>query len=313
MKFVPIRLNLLQPSNSREFDIYIMNDTKPLLLLSGSQPLIDHNALLDNNKNINVYIPIKQIDKYNKYIASNLENILSANDISKENRLYAVYISIFDKIDNLVKNNDISLVKDTFQDISNFVLYSMNDSASVSIFLSFIKSDTSNLSNHMINVGIYSSMLTKKLYPEISNKKFEEIARGYFLHDIGMLKIDKNIVSKKDKYTEKEFAEIKKHPIYGVEILEKELKIKSQIIKNIVLEHHERIDGSGYPFGKKNISTFARICSMCDIFDALTSHREYKKNLPQNTFDALKENKEYFVKEFGSEMYASFVKCFSIT
>ena len=235
---------------------------------------------------------------------------MSDKNISKYNKLYAIYFSLLEKVESLINSKDISITWDIFKRISYFILFSMNDSASMSIFFSFIKNNSNNIANHMINVGIYASMLTKMLYPEISDTKLEELSRGYFLFDIGMLKIDKNILSKKGKYTEEELEEIKKHPQYGVNILENQLNIKSQTIKDIVLEHHERSDGSGYPFGKTDIKRFARICSMCDIFDAITSKRDYKNSRPKTTFEALKDNKEYFINEFGRDMYEAFVKCF---
>lgn len=311
MKFAPIRLNVIRPSKMRSFDIYTINKAVPVLLLSKDKPLENDNAVLQYNEKFVAYVPSDQLDAYKKDISDNLENVLNNEHISKSNKLYVIYFSLLEKFESLINSRDISIAKNIFEKIKYFVLFSMNDSASMNIFFSFMKNDTGNISNHMLNVGIYASMLTKMLYPGISNTKLEELSKGYFLFDIGMLKVDKNILSKKEKYTEEELEEIKKHPQYGVEILENQLEIKSHAIKSIVLEHHERSDGSGYPSGKTNINRFARICSMCDVFDAITSERTYRNSTPKTTFDALKYNKEYFIKWFGIDMYAAFVKCFS--
>ena len=97
------------------------------------------------------------------------------------------------------------------------------------------------------------------------------------LHDIGKLKIDPKILNKKGKLTDEEFEEIKKHPVLGYEIV-KDMDLPEKI-KEAVLMHHEKINGTGYPSGLKGeeISNYAKIVSICDIYDAMTSTRTYRK------------------------------------
>ncbi|WP_051904450.1 HD-GYP domain-containing protein [Hippea jasoniae] len=311
-KFVPIRIKLLRPSQSREFDVYIFEETKPLLLLSKNAPLEKNSPILQHNENFIAYIPINQLNAYKRYIAKNIDDILNDPNTKKKNKLYAIYISMINNMEELVNNSNLNISPTLSKDISHFVAHTLNDASSITTFLTFIKNDINNLAVHMFNVGVYASMLTKKMYSDISTKKLEEVAKGYFLHDIGMLKIDKNILLKKGKYSQEEYEEIKKHPIYGVEILKEQLKIHSPLIEKIVLEHHERKDGSGYPYHKTQISHFAQICAICDIFDAITSKREYKNTPPKTTFEALKENQDFLIREFGTEMFEAFVKCFSV-
>jgi len=312
MKFIPIRLKVIKPSEKRGFDIYTMEDTKPILLLGKNSPLDQDSQILEYNSNFIAFIPDNQLKEFKNFVSDNLDDILNDPNMSNQNKMYAMYVSMINNLEELVNTKNLNICSKVTRDVSRFIAQTINDSQAISILLSFIKNDAYNLSLHMFNVGVYASMLTKKLHPELSTKKLEEIAKGYFLHDIGMLKIDKRILLKKGKYTEEEFNEIKKHPEYGVEILRKELKIFSPIIEKIILEHHERKDGSGYPFGKTEINEFARICSMADIFDAITSKRDYKEELPKTTFEALKENKDFFINEFGRDKYETFIKCFYI-
>ncbi len=312
MKFIPIRLKLIQPSSEREFDIYTMEGTKAVLLLSKDSPLDKDSPILKYNSNFIAFIPENQIRNFKAYISNNLDEILNDPKMTKQNKMYAMYISMLGNLEELVNSKNLKIYPKMSDNISRFIAHTINDTLAMSILLSFVKNDTHNLALHMFNVGVYASMLTKKLHDDLSVKKLTEIAKGYFLHDIGMLKIDRAILQKKGKYTEEEYNEIKKHPILGVEILRKELKIFSPIIEKIILEHHERRDGSGYPFGKTEINEFARICSMADIFDAITSKRDYKDELPKTTFEALNENKEFFIKEFGRDKYETFIKCFYI-
>ncbi len=310
MKLIPARLSVVKPSIKRNFDIYAMNKTQPVLILSKNTPLKKGSLLFKHYANRIIYIPSEQLQAYKQLITNSLDDILKDESMPEQHKMYAIYVTFTNQLEMLMNNKNISIAKNISKNMTKFVGSILNSSSSISIFLSFIENNIHNIATHMFNVGIYSTMLTKILYPDISSTQLEKVATGYFMHDIGMIKIDKNILQKKDKYTKKEYEEIKKHPVLGAEILEKELKIKDPNIIKIILEHHERKDGSGYPYGKKDINRFARICSMCDIFDAITSKREYKDNPPETTFEALKNNKEFFVDEFGKEFYEAFVLCF---
>ncbi len=122
-------------------------------------------------------------------------------------------------------------------------------------------------------------------------KTLYELGLGALLHDVGKSKIDDAIINKKGPLTSEEFNEIKKHPIYGEEIL-KETDLIPRRSYLAVRQHHEKINGTGYPDGLKNgeIDEFGRITCIADVFDALTTKRSYKDALP--SFPALKIMKE---------------------
>ena len=115
----------------------------------------------------------------------------------------------------------------------------------------------------------------------LSKEETERIKQGCILHDLGKVGINENILSKKGKLTAAEFAEIKKHPQIGANIL-RPIKFMHDIIP-LVLYHHERWDGKGYPAGLKGeeIPIGARIISLADVYQALTANRPYRKALPK--------------------------------
>ncbi len=310
MKLIPARLNIVQPSKRRDFDIYIVNETKPILLLSKNMPLEKDSPIFQNNLNRLIYIPSNQLKFYKKLIAESLDSIINSKYVSKTSKMYAIYVSLTNQLEVLMDDGNLSAANGVFKSVSHMIANTLNDTSSISVFLSFIKNDVFGIATHMFNVGIYATMLTKMLYSDITTILLEKLAFGYFMHDIGMLKIDKKIVGKREKYTDEEYNEIKKHPQLGVDILRKELKITDPNIIKIVLQHHERKDGNGYPNGITDINRFAKVCAMCDIFDAITSERAYKDNKPKTTFEALKDNKDFFVGEFGKDHYEAFIKCF---
>ena len=109
-----------------------------------------------------------------------------------------------------------------------------------------------------------------------------EIGISGLLHDVGKSKIPKEILNKPDRLTDEEFHQMKYHSLYGYKILE-ESKGFSNAIKSGVLQHHEKMNGAGYPMavGGDKIHPFARIISVADVFDALVTTRPYKKAFPK--------------------------------
>ena len=140
--------------------------------------------------------------------------------------------------------------------------------------------------NHLVNVGIYGLSLLKEILKEAKDLDLTEIATGLFVHDIGYFDIPKEITQKDGKLTNEEWATIKKHPEKGAKLM-KDMGLLSDDIEKIIMQHHERHDGSGYPLGLKGdqIHTYSKICSIADMFDALTSNRPYR--YAQKSFRAL--------------------------
>lgn len=131
---------------------------------------------------------------------------------------------------------------------------------------------------HSDRVSKYSSLIGKKL--GLCQEDIELLKIGGLFHDIGKIGITDNILLKTEKLTNVEYNEIKKHPLIGAYILE-----NSSIFENIipiVMYHHEKFDGTGYPQKLKgtNIPLLTRIVTIADSFDAMTSKRAYRNSLP---------------------------------
>ena len=135
-------------------------------------------------------------------------------------------------------------------------------------------------SGHSRRVAEYSKMLAAALGKD--EREQQEVYLFALLHDIGKIGIPDWIINKQDKLTEEEYAEIKKHPQIGYEIL-KSITIMPKL-KSGVRWHHERIDGNGYPDGLTgdDIPEYAKIISVADAYDAMTSNRSYRDSLPQD-------------------------------
>jgi diguanylate cyclase (GGDEF)-like protein/putative nucleotidyltransferase with HDIG domain len=131
---------------------------------------------------------------------------------------------------------------------------------------------------HLQRVRVYAMEVAKEL--RLTNEEIEALRAASLLHDIGKLAVPEHIISKPGKLTPEEFERMKIHPIIGAEILE-QVRFPYPVAP-IVLSHHEKWDGSGYPRGLKGeeIPIGARILSAVDCLDALASHRQYRPALP---------------------------------
>ncbi|WP_242833053.1 HD-GYP domain-containing protein [Desulfosporosinus acidiphilus] len=131
---------------------------------------------------------------------------------------------------------------------------------------------------HSLNVAILATMTGMRLrYPET---KLKHLTLGALLHDLGKLNIPKEILNKPGNLTENELAIMRRHPQLGAEMLENCNLLTS--IMDTVIKHHERWNGTGYPFGlnKQKIHLDAQIVAVTDVFEALTADRPYRKGLP---------------------------------
>ncbi len=129
---------------------------------------------------------------------------------------------------------------------------------------------------HCLRVAMMSVTIGKQL--GLKKEKLRDLAQAALLHDIGKRMIPIEIIRKPGKLTDAEFAEIKKHPALGYRLL-KEHGGYSQDVMNAVLMHQEKYDGTGYPlhFKGDKISYLARIITVADVYDALTSNRPYRQ------------------------------------
>jgi diguanylate cyclase (GGDEF)-like protein len=162
-----------------------------------------------------------------------------------------------DKIDNLTKRANQNLM------------------AAVFAFAKTIELKDHYTGSHVEETVYYSREIAREL--DLPKVETEQVKQAAILHDLGKIGISERILLKKGKLTKKEFAEIKKHPVIAADII-RPIHFLKEIVP-MVLHHHERWDGKGYPTGLKGeeIPIGARIIAIADVYQALTSDRPYRK------------------------------------
>lgn len=157
-------------------------------------------------------------------------------------------------------------------------------SSEIQVEISVLKGLDIFTNAHVKGVAKMTTAICQKLkmsYPEL-----KRCVLAAYLHDVGKIKISPDILQKNGKLTDEEFAEMKKHTVYGYEICMDYINFKD--LAGIVRAHHENLDGTGYPDGLKGleIPKEASIIKVADVYDALTKRRQYKDGYLQS--EALK-------------------------
>lgn len=159
--------------------------------------------------------------------------------------------------------------------------------------------------NHCINVALYSMYIAQLL--ELNEEMIKDILHAGLLHDIGKSKIPREVINKKGRLNEDEFDIIKTHTTIGYK-MSQDIPFVKEEIREAILTHHEREDGSGYPLGLKSrgISIYAKILAIADVYDALTSKRVYKDKI--TPFDAIDEFYRMGIEKFSKPILSIFFK-----
>jgi len=157
---------------------------------------------------------------------------------------------------------------------------------------------------HVLNVALLSAITGLQLgYTE---RRLKYLTLGALLHDLGKLKVPREILNKPGSLTKEEFAIVKQHPIVGKEML-KDTHLLTSVMA-MVSEHHERWNGKGYPYGLSgnNIHRDAQIIAVTDVYEALTADRPYRKGFPP--YHALEMILAWSGKDFNPIVVQAFLK-----
>ncbi|MBO9608843.1 MAG: HD-GYP domain-containing protein [Paenibacillaceae bacterium] len=158
-------------------------------------------------------------------------------------------------------------------------IYQATDFPNLFSVLSGLQAKDDYTYRHNIGVGVISTLIGKWL--QLNADDLSLLSTAATLHDVGKIHITDDILNKPGKYTEQEYEIMKKHTIFGYEIIMSSPNVSPRMAL-VALQHHEREDGSGYPYGIKGdqIDYYSKIVAVADIFHAMTSKRVYKDAMP---------------------------------
>jgi putative nucleotidyltransferase with HDIG domain len=199
----------------------------------------------------------------------------------------------------------IATAKETVEEMVDLFL---GESEAI-VHLINIKQKDEYLYHHSLNISVLAAMLGKKA--RLTASQMHELGMAALFHDIGKNRIEKKVLKKKGKLTKAESALIKLHPQYGIDILTKS-GIRDASILQAVKEHHEHIDGSGYPSALKGdeIGKLARIIKIVDAYDNLCNNPDMGKTM--TPYEALSHMYGKQQHQIDMDLFSIFIRSMGI-
>ena len=267
-----------------------------VLLIRKGQVVTDHiKELLQTRKTVKI---VHHVPEESVYLEEDLsdDRIVRLNEQVKT-RITEDVTKLFDDIES---DSNASLA----QNISDTIVNDVLKKDGVGLNLDELKVSDEYTFKHSVDVAAGSIILAK--YLGLGADNIRDIGTAGVLHDIGKIMIPNEILNKNGKLTDKEFAVIKNHPVYGYQMLSKNQSI-AEPIRRAVLYHHEKFCGGGYPSGLKGneIPLYARVLSVIDVFDALVTERPYHK--AYSVADTLEVMYTMYA-QFDAEVFQAFLK-----
>lgn len=292
-----------------EYDVEALMIRKDLYLRvpDGQEYVVSEFQITDINDAENVGGIAKSFDLlFEKFPEMKIITTGEKVIISKKTQVIA-----FKAVSNIIHNVKSGLGIDAKQtkEVAQKLVEEVLQSPDAIMNLMDIKSFDDYTFTHNINVSTISLIIGQAL--GLSSSDLDELATGCLLHDVGKLKIPLSILNKDGKLTNDEFREMQSHPSYGYEILSKSKGV-SERARMIALQHHEKFQGGGYPRKLKGaeISLFARICAIADVYDALTTDRPYR--VAMTAYEAMKIITAGIDNHFDPQILQAFVRKFSL-
>lgn len=196
-----------------------------------------------------------------------------------------------------------------FKAIIQHIMSELNETPELMSILSDVCVHDTYIFTHSLNVTLYSLAIGIEL--KLPSSQLEDIGLGAIMHDIGKVAIPKEILLKPERLTNEEFTVIKTHATEGFELL-RNTQTVPLLVAHCAFQHHERLDGSGYPRGIKeqDIHDYAKIIAVADVFDAVTSNRVYRPAmLPHEGLEMLYAGVE---RQFQTKIIKAFHKSVAI-
>ena len=286
-EYIPIRVSSLRLDTVTHFDLYFQaKPGEPEVLYADRALPFDEKSRkrLEDNQVQYLYIHADQIPDYRRYIESNMPQILSDIAVPIDEKSQLLHLTARGVVRDVFEEAGIEegLGRGRFI-VNNTVDFLFGQRNSLRNLVTSASLDY-EVYTHSVNVCVIGLALAQRM--GYSTDKLVEFGFGTMFRDIGMKHIDPDILNKGGSLSVAEFMKIQRHPIDSEQML-KDMAVDSEIALSIARHHHEKMDGSGYPDGLigEDIPALVRLCTVVDIFDALTTNRKHKKAL--SSFDAL--------------------------
>ncbi len=229
------------------------------------------------------------------------------DQLTQANKLYAQAKDIQRGYVERIRNED-TIDLEGLYDLSHCIIDSVFEAPNALSCLALLQKTDEYLLEHSLNCSILMAMFARHL--EYDKDLLEELSLAGLLMDIGMANIPEDIINKKDKLTKTERDIISTHVDIGLDIVERCGDV-SEVVRNVIFSHHERLDGSGYPDALRgdDINTYIRMAAIVDSYDAMTTKRAHQKAVtPTAALKILLKDAD----KYDQMLVQQFIQCMSV-
>ena len=305
---LPISLATASLTSSLGINVYLKpGPSEPAILYSAGHIGIGSEQLNDliSDGCSKLYIHSQDREHYQQAMRDNWQELLLNQQLPALNRVAALHDIVRTVLHYEFDHGTTESIVANCQSLGQGSVEALGDDPIVLKDLVRVLSHDYGTFTHSTNVSAYAVLLGRSL--GFSSAELAEIATGGLLHDLGKLDIDQQILNKPGKLDEQERRQIEMHPTLGLQrVVERD--DLSQGVLMMVYQHHERMNGQGYPVGLSGsqIHPWGRLCAIVDVYEALTSDRPYRQALSTQT--ALAVLQKGCGTEFDEEMLACWQK-----
>ncbi len=296
-KYFQIRVNSLIPDRPTSFDLFVLiNKHYVLYMRAGDRLKEDKIKNFENRANDVFFVKESERQLYKDYVHTQVND----SNLPAVQRAIILRESSYSLVEELFEQPDVNVaLNDSKQMIHQFIEFMDQEPDSMAHLIGLSSHDFYTY-NHSLDVSIYCLGLGS-VVGFSSVQDLADLGRGSLFHDIGKRHVSADIICKKGPLDDVEWAQMKRHPAYGLRILHDNQDV-SDAIRACVFEHHENHMGNGYPQELKgpDIHPMARIVALCDTYDALTTKRSY--NEPMSPSNALTLMKDKLAGRFDPEL-----------
>lgn len=235
--------------------------------------ILNEEAIQSIVKNMVTAVMVEAEEHEPKIIVTKTEEVMKSEDFKKFKKNFTITKEEIKNSLNEIVSSDKEIDVDAMLANMDKLISKVHTGTEIFEMLNCMKEDSDETFTHSLNVSLISNLLGR--WARLPQYELDTIVVAALLHDIGKLKLPKEVLNKTSRLTPAERNIMRKHAVYGYNVLKNKV---DEDIATVALAHHERYDGSGYPMQKKGllIDKYSRLIAIADVFDDLTNKRAYR-------------------------------------
>lgn len=304
--FFKVPASLYRPGEIIEEDLYFLYQGQYVLYrLKNLIWKEEDDKRLKEFKLEDLYMKFSGKQDYAQFIETHLSKVLDDRRIPEKKKAELLYSTSTTLVQDLFSASGSSEnFKRSLKTVKNTIHFLGKEKENFFHLMGMATKDFSEYS-HAVHTAAYAIALAGQLGIKAFNQ-ISALGTAAMLHDIGKTKIDRHIVNKKGPLDEAERIEIEKHPVYSFEIVKSSRSVPD-LSETVILQHHERPNGRGYPYHLKDeIHLFSKILSIADCFDSLTSDRNHQASI--KPLEAIERMRTDLKDEYDQKLLVEFIR-----